>query len=82
MLFAIFKQQKGIPIVYHKHGSANPVERSKLFTAEVYISKIFRYCFKFMLSKSEWIIAIDRLCFQQAVSNGAAGEDLFIDECR
>jgi len=60
-----------IPIVFHQHGSANPVimsiykwARNQLFT------QIFNNIYKIIYKRADWIIAIDKLCLNQAVKNG------------
>ena len=63
---------KRIPFIYHQHGSANPVELSRFKYAR---NKIFILSFEIILKliyrKADWIIAIDKLCYKKALTNGA-----------
>jgi glycosyltransferase involved in cell wall biosynthesis len=62
---------KAIPVIYHKHGSANPVARSKYFYGRnIVFQKFFEYALRLIYKKAHWIIAIDRLCFQESIRNG------------
>jgi len=63
---------RDVPVIYHQHGSANPVVRSKYaYARNDMFQAIFRKILKLIYIKADWIIAIDRLCFAQAVQNGA-----------
>lgn len=65
---------KAIPVIYHKHGSANPVARSKfLYGRNIVFQKFFEYVLRMIYKRANWIIAIDRLSFQEATENGARG---------
>ena len=61
-----------IPVIYHKHGSANPVARSKFFYGRnIVFRKFYEVVLQLIYKKADWIIAIDRLSFQESVRNGA-----------
>lgn len=63
---------KDIPVIYHKHGSANPVARSKFFYGRnILFRKFFEVVLQLIYKKADWIIAIDQLCFQESIRNGA-----------
>jgi glycosyltransferase involved in cell wall biosynthesis len=63
------------PIIYHQHGSGNPVSKSKYRWAR---AGMFRRSLDLILKvihkRADWIIAIDGQCFRQAVENGAGGK--------
>lgn len=62
---------KQIPVIYHKHGSANPVSRSRfLYGRSIVFQKFYEYLLRLIYKKAEWIIAIDRLCFKESAQNG------------
>jgi glycosyltransferase involved in cell wall biosynthesis len=66
---------RDIPVIYHQHGSANPVVRSKYgYGRNSLFQGIFESISKFIYKKADWIIAIDRLCLKQAVQNGAGNK--------
>ena len=61
---------RDIPVIFHQHGSANPVARSKYAYARNSVFQgIFKIILKLIYKRADWIIAIDRLCFAQAVQN-------------
>ena len=67
--FLFFKK---LPVIYHQHGSANPVALSRFNYARSYLFRnIFELILKKIYKKADWIIAIDRLCYLKAVNNGA-----------
>ena len=68
--FLFFNQD--IPVIYHQHGSANPVVRSKYAYGRSILFRIFfEFALKLIYKKANWIIAIDRFCFQQSIQNRA-----------
>jgi glycosyltransferase involved in cell wall biosynthesis len=63
---------KIVPVIYHQHGSANPVVRSKYaYARNRFFQGIFNLIMKLIYNKADWIIAIDRPCIAQAAQNGA-----------
>jgi glycosyltransferase involved in cell wall biosynthesis len=67
--FIFFKKA---PLIYHQHGSANPVELSRFsYARSLLFKKIFELILKLVHKKIDWIIAIDRLCYLKAINNGA-----------
>ena len=63
---------KKIPVVYHQHGSANPVELSKYKFARLkFVQRIFDLILKLIYKNADWIISIDNFCYEDAVKNGA-----------
>lgn len=64
-----------IPVVYHQHGSFNPLTRAVHFWARI---KLLQMLFDSILhcihKRADSIIAIDKLCAEQAVRNGATGQ--------
>jgi len=63
---------KRIPVIYHQHGSGNPVQtatyqwgRGKLF------KQLFDLVSRIIYKRADWIIAIDRFCLEQSVQGGA-----------
>ena len=63
---------KRTPIIYHQHGSGNPVKYSKYsYGKKLIFIKLFDYFTKIIHKYSDWTIAIDQLCFKQAIANGA-----------
>ena len=66
---------RNIPVIYHQHGSANPLFRSKYaYARNRLFQNIFRTFMKLIYKKADWIIAIDRPCIAQAVENGAGNK--------
>ena len=66
---------RDIPVIYHQHGSANPVVRSKYVYGRISLFQgIFESISKLIYKKADWIIAIDRLCLTQAVQNRAGNK--------
>lgn len=61
-----------LPVVYHQHGSHNPVQASAFRYARL---KVFEILFDRMLNlvhrKSDWVIAIDSLCLDQVRKSGS-----------
>lgn len=66
---------KHVPVVFHQHGSSNPVERSiyKWARNGVLIA-LFDNMLKIIHRRADWVIAIDQLCLAQAQSNGAGSK--------
>ena len=61
-----------VPVIYHQHGSANPVVRSKYaYGRNTFFQNLFEITAKIIYKRAAWIIAIDQQCFSQAVQNGA-----------
>ncbi len=60
------------PLVFHQHGSGNPVATAKFTWAR---NKLFIWLFdrihREIYRRADWVIAIDRFCLQQAISHGA-----------
>jgi glycosyltransferase involved in cell wall biosynthesis len=64
---------KKIPVIYHQHGSANPLSKSKfLWARNSLLQKLFDLILKIVHRRADWMIAIDRICFEQARLNGAS----------
>lgn len=63
------------PLVFHQHGSGNPVKTATFSWAR---NQSFAYLFDLIQRKiylrSDWLIAIDRYCQEQAVACGAANK--------
>lgn len=63
---------RDIPVIFHQHGSANPVVRSKYAYARNRLFKgIFENILKIIYKRADWIVAIDRLCNAKAVQHRA-----------
>jgi glycosyltransferase involved in cell wall biosynthesis len=64
--------RKGIPVIYHKHGSANPVAKSKYVYGRIILfRKFYEIALMLIYRSANWIITIDRLSLQDAYKNGA-----------
>ena len=64
---------KKIPVIYHQHGSSNPMFKSKyLWARNVLMQKMYDLILKIVHRRADWTIAIDKLCFNQASRNGAS----------
>lgn len=64
---------KRVPVVFHQHGSGNPVTTSKyIWARNGLLAWIFDRMHRSIYRRSAWIIAIDRLCSEQALHQGAA----------
>jgi len=62
----------GIPVIYHQHGSGNPVALSRFFYARrFFFQGLFELILMIIYRYSDWIIAIDKLCLAKAIKNGA-----------
>jgi glycosyltransferase involved in cell wall biosynthesis len=67
-----FLFNKKIPVIYHQHGSGNPVALSKFLYARSYFFRsVYELILKLIYKRADWIIAIDRLCYKKAIKNGA-----------
>ena len=76
----IFFNRK-IPIVFHQHGSGNPVLRAKYKWARsklTLIGSIFNQIHRLIYRRADWIIAIDRFCLEQAKACGASDKTSLI----
>lgn len=63
--------KKGIPVIYQKHGPANPVAKSKYIIGRTFFfRKFFEFALKLIYKKAQWIIAIDRHTLQQIIKYG------------
>ncbi len=64
-----------LPVVYHQHGSGNPMEKAKFVWAR---GPLFRLLFdrmhRFIRRRAAWNIVIDRQCYCQAKQDGVAGK--------
>jgi glycosyltransferase involved in cell wall biosynthesis len=62
----------GIPVIYHQHGSGNPVALSRFFYARrFFFQGLFELILIAIYRHANWIIAIDKLCLAKAIKNGA-----------
>lgn len=60
-----------VPVIFHQHGSGNPVTQAKYSWARSLIfQKIFDFILREVHRRSDWTIVIDRLCLEQARRNG------------
>ena len=67
----LYKNEK-TPVIYHQHGSANPVSLSKYsFGRSRIFKKIFDVISEIIYKRADWIIAIDPICLKQAINSGA-----------
>ena len=67
--FIFFKK---VPVIYHQHGSANPVALSKYNYARTsFFQNLFEFILRLIYRNADWIIAIDRFCYIKAINNGA-----------
>jgi glycosyltransferase involved in cell wall biosynthesis len=66
------KGNKGIPVIYHQHGSGNPVTLSRFsYARKFFFQRLFEIILRAIYRRSDWIIAIDKLCLKKAIKNGA-----------
>jgi glycosyltransferase involved in cell wall biosynthesis len=64
-----------LPVVFHQHGSGNPVTTATFTWARNgLLERLFDQLHQTIYRRADWIIAIDRLCLQQAQDNGAGGK--------
>jgi glycosyltransferase involved in cell wall biosynthesis len=62
------KNNKNIPVIYQKHGSANPVAKSKFTYGRIILfRKFFEYVLQLIYKKAQWIIAIDRSTHKEII---------------
>ena len=67
--------KKRLPVIYHQHGSANPVALSRFSWARKgFIKDIFELILKTIYHRADWVIAIDRFCYDKAIKNGASNK--------
>lgn len=60
------------PVVFHQHGSGNPVATATYkWARNPLFIWIFNTIHKVIYQRSDWIVAIDRLCLNQAIKHGA-----------
>ena len=60
-----------IPVVYHQHGSGNPMEKAKFLWARgLLFRSLFDRIHSFIRRQSAWNIVIDRQCYKQAEQDG------------
>jgi glycosyltransferase involved in cell wall biosynthesis len=71
--------KKNVPVVFHQHGSFNPVENTDIDWARNRLFKsIFNLILKFIYTRADAIIAIDKICYSQAKKSGAADKTFLI----
>ncbi|WP_084312844.1 glycosyltransferase [Desulfobulbus elongatus] len=64
-----------LPVVFHQHGSGNPVTSAKYSWARNRsLEQLFDQIHRTIYRRADWIIAIDRLCQDQVVENGAGNK--------
>lgn len=60
-----------LPVVYHQHGSGNPMEKAKFVWARGFLFRLFYdRMHRFIRKRSDWNIVIDRQCYGQAEQDG------------
>lgn len=63
---------RNVPVIYHQHGSGNPMVRAKYrWARNKFLQKLFDEVQKVIHLRSDWNIVIDKLCLVQAGQNGA-----------
>jgi len=68
-----------VPVVFHQHGSGNPVTTSKYgWARNAVFAGLFDRMHRAIYRRADWVIAIDRLCLAQAVESGAGGKTSLI----
>jgi glycosyltransferase involved in cell wall biosynthesis len=71
--------KKDVPVVFHQHGSFNPVENTDIAWARNRLFKIiFNLIIQFIYTRADAIIAIDKICYSQATKSGAAKKTFLI----
>jgi hypothetical protein len=55
---------KKIPAIYHQHGSANPLSKSKFLWARNSLLQNCSFTLK-LFARADWMIAIDRICWNR-----------------
>lgn len=64
--------RRHLPVVFHQHGATNPMVCSRFRWGRAFI---FRWFYDIVLMvvhrRADWIIAVDRLCMEQARKHGA-----------
>ena len=67
-----------IPVVYHQHGSGNPMNRAThKFGRNFVFQSIFSKIQMLIHKKSDLIITIDNQCYQQAIANNVNPDRIF-----
>jgi glycosyltransferase involved in cell wall biosynthesis len=67
--FLFFNKQ--IPVIFHQHGSGNPLLIAKFVWARnSFLKWVFDKMLQVIHRRSDWNIVIDRLCLEQARENG------------
>lgn len=67
------------PLVFHQHGSGNPVSTAKFVWARnKFIIWVFDQIHRLIYRRADWIVAIDRLCLDQANRAGAVQKTTLI----
>lgn len=62
---------RSIPVVFHQHGSGNPLERAKFVWARNRpFKRLFDRILRIVHRGAAWNIVIDRFCLEQAALNG------------
>ncbi len=65
------KNRKNIPVIYQKHGSENPVAKSKFtYGRTIVFRKFYEYVLQLIYKNAQWIIAIDRLTHKEIIKRG------------
>ena len=71
--------KKIAPVVYHQHGSFNPVENTDFNWARNELFKIvFSLMWRFIYHQAQAIIAIDKICYNQSVTKGGDGKTYLV----
>jgi len=72
----------GIPVIFHQHGSGNPMERSKFGWGRNRLFKGLFNAFTGMIHRqADWTIAIDRLCVETGPPTRDSPKVITADEC-
>jgi len=68
-----------VPVVFHQHGSGNPVTTAKYgWARNAVVAGVFDRMHQAIYRRADWVIAIDRLCLAQAVEGGAGAKTSLI----
>ena len=61
-----------VPVIFHQHGSGNPMLRSKYaYGRNRILARLFDVILREIHKRADWIIAIDQLCLEQVKRNGS-----------
>jgi len=64
--------RRRLPVVFHQHGSGNPVATSTYpWARNTFLMRLFDRMHRIIYSRADWIVAIDPLCLEQARAGGA-----------